>query len=149
MQNGILIAQLRTKKGISQDEMAQWLNIGLTTYKSLEANARPMSIQTLNDLSNYFRVTLNALLGLSQNLKEVDPFDIDYKYLRFSLKYVRRRNRVTQKELAQDLSLSVSSIAQYEKHPEKLNAYYLYRFAQRFHVSVDYICGKTLKKEVL
>ena len=149
MQNGVLISQLRTARGLSQLDVARRLKVTLTSYKLYEGGIRPMKIQELNMLSNYFKVSFNTLLGLSKNLNEFGPFDLDYKYLRFSLKYVRRIHRVTQKELAREFQISVPMISYYEKHPESLKADYLLKFAKRFHVSVDYICGKTLKKEVL
>ena len=149
MQNGMLISKLRVEHNLSQKEMAKYLHVGVSPYKLFEANIRPMNIKELNRLSNYFKVSLNTLLGLSNNLTEFGPFDIDYKYLRFSLKYIRKRHRITQKKLAQDFHVSYATVSRFEKYPEKVNASYLYMFAKKFGVSVDYICGKTLKKEVL
>ena len=149
MQNGLVIAQIRTERGLSQRDVARHLKVSLAVYKLYEANARPMKIDELNALSNYFKVSLNVLLGISKIIRTVHLFDIDYKYLRFSMRYVRKINRVTQKELAKDLHVSVVTVAKLEKHPEYMTAAYLRAFATRFHVSADYICGKTLKKEVL
>ena len=149
LQNGLLISEIRTKLGLSQLDMAKKLGITLAAYKSYEANLRPMKIQELDFLSNYFRVSLNALLGFTHNLRVLGSAPIDYKYLRFSLRYIRRIHRITQKKLAHDLQVSLPLIGYFEKHPETLKADYLYKFAKYFHVSVDYICGKTLKKEVL
>ena len=149
MQNGLLISKIRTEKNLSQHDMEQILNLTLTAYKLYESNVRPMKIDELNKISNYFKISLNTLLGLSDNLTEFGPFDLDYKYLKFSLKYVRKIHRVTQRELAKELNVSIPTIAHYEKHPESLKVDYLRAFALKFHVSVDYICGKTLKKEVL
>ena len=149
MQNGMLISKLRVDHHKTVKEMARYLNIGTSPYKRYEASLKPMKIQELNALSNYFKVSLNTLLGLSDNMHEFGSFDIDYKYLRFSLRYIRRMQRITQKELAKDLNVSVPTVARYEKHPELLKVDYLLKFAKRFSISVDYICGKTLKKEVL
>ena len=147
MQDGMLISKIRSSLGLSQLDMARYLNLTLTTYKAYELNHRPMKIHELNALSNYFKVSLNTLLGLSKNLQDFGPFDLDYKYLRFSLRYIRKINRITQKKLAHDLEVSVPTIGYYEKHPEALKADYLRKFALYFHVSADYICGKSLKKK--
>lgn len=149
MQNGMLISRLRVEHRRTISEMARYLNIGVSPYKRYEANIKPMKIQELNALSNYFKVSLNTLLGLSDNLTEYGSYDLDYKYLRFSLRYIRKINRVTQKQLAKDLKVSAPTVANFEKHPETLKADYLRAFALRFSISVDYICGKTMKKEVL
>ncbi len=149
MQNGMLISKIRSQKKLTQQKLADYLNVTLSVYKLYEASIRPMKIEELNQLSKYFKISLNTLLGLSSNLAPVKVTNIDYKYLKFSLRYIRRRNRISQKQLAKDLNVSISSVANYEKHPEKLNASYLHLFAEHFQISVDYICGKTLKKEVL
>lgn len=149
MQNGLLISRLRTKNNLSVKDMANYLGIGITPYKCFEANQRPMSIKELNTLSNYFKVSLNALLGLSNNLDAPNSFDIDYKYLKFSLKYLRKINKFTQKDLAKALNVTAYTISHYEKYPEEVKADYLRAFALKFHISVDYICGKSLEKKVL
>ena len=66
-----------------------------------------------------------------------------------NLKVLLSDNKMTQKELAKEFKVSIPTIAHYEKYPESLKVDYLRNFALKFHVSVDYICGKTLKKEVL
>lgn len=149
MQNGELMAKLRDENGLSQRQMANILNVTLTVYKLYEAGVRPMKLEELNQFSNYFHLSLNTLLGFSECMNFCEATPIDYKYLRFSMKYVRKIHRVTQKDLAKELRVSVPTVSRYEKHPEDLNASYLHDFAKRFLVSADYICGKTLKKEVL
>lgn len=149
MQNGLLIARIRTNLNLSQKNVANYLNVPLASYKLFESSIRPMKIRELNILSDFFKISLNTLLSLSTNTSNLNLQQIDYKYLKFSLKYVRKINRVTQKDLASEFKLSVPTIARYEKNPLNVNACYLYNFAKKFHVSIDYICGKTLKKEVL
>lgn len=150
MQNGNLIAMYRIKKGLAQEEMATLLKVSYSTYKLYEANIRTMKLPELNFLSNYYHISLNSLLNISDNPKSLnDKKDIDYKYLKFSLRYIRRINRVYSKDLAREFKMSTSTITKYEKHPECVSTAYLYMFAKKFHISLDYICGKTLKKEVL
>ena len=149
MQDGMLISKLRSEHNLSQKDMARFLKVTLSSYKLYEANIRPMRIEELNQLSNYFKISLNTLLGLSKNINEFGPFDLYFKYLKFSLKYVRKIHRVTQQELAEEFKISIPTIHRYESNPQNLKVDYLHFFATKFHVSIDYICGKTLKKEVL
>ena len=149
MQNGYLIAKLRIKQNISQKDMADMLNLGITSYKFFEANLRPMGIKELNIISNYFKISLNTLLNITDKIIYQNSSDIDYKYLKFSINYIRKINRITQKELAKEFMMTPTTISKYEKDPSNINANYLYLFAKKFNISIDYICGKTLKKEVL
>lgn len=150
MQNSNLIATLRVKKGLTQKDMATLLKVSHSVYKLYESNLRIMRLAELNYLSNLFNISLNSLLGISTNPLSfnIKP-DIDYKYLKFSLRFVRRRNRITAKDLAKEFHMSAATISRYEHHPEYTSITYLYLFAKKFQVSIDYICGKTLKKEIL
>ena len=149
MQNSNLLINLRIKDKLTQLEMANILNVSLKTYQNYENGLRPMKLEEINLISNRYKISFNALLDITKDLKYFNTEEnIDYKYLKFSLRYVRRMARVTIKDLAKIMHISASSIMKYEKNPMSVNIIYLYNFAKYFNVSVDYICCKTLKKEV-
>lgn len=150
MQDGFRIANLRIEKGLSQKDMAKILGIGITTYKKYEAGASIMKLEQINIISNMFDASIDYLLGLTNKIDcQKISSEIDYKYLRFSLKYHRRMKRIEQIKLAKDFKVSTSTISSYEKFAYNISAAYLVQFAKRFYISIDYICGKTMKKEVL
>ncbi|MBE6154961.1 MAG: helix-turn-helix transcriptional regulator [Firmicutes bacterium] len=149
MQNNVILASFRTKNNLTQKDMADLLNIGLSTYKMYEAGILPMKLEELNFLSNYYNISLNYLLNVSKkNITNNFRRSIDYKYLKFSLRYFRRLHRLTQKDLAKEFNTSVYSIIKYEKDASTVNILYLYLFAKKFNISIDYLCGKSLKKEI-
>lgn len=143
------MAKLRVKNKLSQQFVAELLNVALSTYKRYEAGTRIMNLEEINILSNFYNVSLNSLLNITKNTISYNTFkDIDYKYLRFSLKFIRQRNRVRQQDLETYFNLSRSTISRYEKHPELAKLNYFILFAKKFKVSLDYMCGKTLKREI-
>ncbi|MDE5539128.1 MAG: helix-turn-helix domain-containing protein [Bacilli bacterium] len=149
MQDGTLIANLRTKKNLTQADIAKLLQIDSATYKLYENNLRVIGLYELNYLSNYFQVPMDNLLGLRKyNKQKIECTRINYKYLRFSLKCIRRKSRITQREIGEEFGFSTSSVSKFENKPQLMNVSYLYLFAKKFNVSVDYMCGKTTKKEV-
>lgn len=149
MQNGLLIARLRIKNGVTQAKMAEFLNISIKTYKLLENGIVPISLEDLNTLSNFFDVSINSLLNLTTNTSNSNVFkDIDYKYLKFCLLFVRKRKRVRQADLAREFNISVNAISGYERNPKSVTISYLYSFAKKFNISIDYICGKTLDRKI-
>lgn len=151
MQNGYRIANLRIDHNISQKDMARILNLSFNTYRRIEDQVYPITLEKLNLISNMFDVSLDYLLGLTKNYKVFKKIsnEIDYSYLRFSLKYQRRMKKVNQQEVAKLFKVSISTIRNYEKFAKNLSVTYLIKFAQRFNISIDYICGKTLQKEIL
>lgn len=150
MQNGLVIASLRTNHKLTQLELAKLLDVSLSTYKLYEADIQPMKLEEINTLSNYFHVSLNYLMSLSDKPKSYNfQKEIDYSYLKFSFIFWRKRNRINQKTMAKEFGISYTTLSSYEKEPEKAPITFIYRFAKKFNVSIDYICGKSLKKEVL
>jgi len=150
MQNNLILASYRTKYNLSQKDMADILHVGYSTYKLYEAGLLSMSLNELNIISNYFNISLDYLLNLSKNpITSNFRRSIDYRYLRFCLRFLRRKDRISQRNLAKEFKISLYSISKYERCPEKVNIGYLYTFAKKFNISVDYLCGKSLKKEVL
>lgn len=59
------LINLRAKKGASQDEIAEHLNIAQNTYSGYEKGRCEPGISTLIRLANYFNVTIDYLLGYS------------------------------------------------------------------------------------
>ncbi len=151
MQNGLRIANLRVANNLSQIDIAKILNLSLTVYKKYELNEACMKLEQLNIIANMFNVSLDYLLGLSnysQVQKKISD-EIDYKYLRFSLKYQRRMKRIKQAEIAKNFNMATQTVHNYEKFAKNMSVNYLIQFAKRFKISIDYICGKTLQKEIL
>jgi transcriptional regulator with XRE-family HTH domain len=64
------------------------------------------------------------------------------------LKLLRQEKKITQKELATILNLSPSTIAMYETGKRKPDSDTLKLLADYFDVSVDYLLGRTSKKNV-
>ena len=59
---GKFIASLRKEKGLTQQKMADFLNIGLRAYQKYEQGERSPSIDCLVDIADIFDVSLDYLL---------------------------------------------------------------------------------------
>jgi transcriptional regulator with XRE-family HTH domain len=60
---GEKVKELRVKKGLSQDKLAQRLNISRTTITMWETLQREPDFETVKTLANYFNVSTDYLLG--------------------------------------------------------------------------------------
>ena len=119
MQNGLLLATLRTKKKLTQKEMATILKVSHSAYKLYEANLRVMKLETLNKLSNYYQVSLNSLLNLSSKTYSFNTHkEINYKYFSLNLKIIRQKNHISASQLAKEFNFSVTTIYKYENNPQ-------------------------------
>lgn len=57
------LAALRREKGLTQAELANLLNLGQSTIAMYEKNQRQPDPETLERLADFFRVSVDYLLG--------------------------------------------------------------------------------------
>ncbi len=61
----------------------------------------------------------------------------------FRLKEIRLAKGITQLKLAMDLNMNQNSVSRYENQEREADYKTLIAFADYFHVSVDYLLGRT------
>lgn len=61
----------------------------------------------------------------------------------FRLKEIRLAKGITQLKLAMDLNMNQNSISRYENEEREADYKTLIAFADYFHVSIDYLLGRT------
>jgi len=67
MDFGRKLKYLRTRKNISQKELAKLLNVGVTTISNYETGRNEPSHEKLKILASYFDTSIDYLLGKSDN----------------------------------------------------------------------------------
>lgn len=82
------IAELRRKKGISQEKLAEELNVTQASISAYE-NSSNIPTDILIALSDYFGVTIDYLLMVRDNCS-----DIEYKILLFYRKLPARQQHL-------------------------------------------------------
>lgn len=61
----------------------------------------------------------------------------------FRLQQLRKEKGITQLKLAMDLGMSQNTVSRYESGKREADYHTLILFADYFHVSVDYLLGRT------
>ena len=67
--------------------------------------------------------------------------------MEFRLKALRKERNVSQLKLALDLNMNQNSISRYETGEREADYETLIRFADYFDVSLDYLLGRTDKRD--
>lgn len=62
---GVLLKQLRRKKGLTQEQLADKLHLDKTNISKYEANIQTPSLETMVEFALIFNVSLDYLMGLS------------------------------------------------------------------------------------
>ena len=137
------IKDLRIDRNISQKEISEYLGINQSTYSKFELNKVVIPIELLNKLANYYQVSLDYLLKITNNSKIniVNP-NLDKKVVGENLKKIRKDNKLYQETLAQEIGTSHSLISEYESGKKLVSLTYGYAICKRYHVSLDYLYGK-------
>lgn len=126
-----------------QREVADAMGIKRSTYAVLENNYNIIPLKRLNDFANYFDVSIDYVFGLTNKKQYANSKkEINRDTTRLRLKQVRKENNYTQSKLAKYLNTSPSVWCDYERGRYLVSTTFIYEFAKKFNVSVDWILGK-------
>ena len=136
--------EIREKHDLSQRKTALKLKISKSYYNYFESGERIIPLPRLNDFSNLFHVDFDYTLGITDNnimTKELKT--LDKKLIGTRIKEIRKKNKLTQKALAELLNTSQSTISSYENGNTVILTAFLYEMCVKLNVSMNYIVGKT------
>ena len=145
---GAKIKELRERKGITQKDIANFLNIDAKLYSHYETEDRLIPCKHLYALSTYFNVSIDYLFDFTVKKNyEINNNVIDKTKIGERLKNIRKENKLTQVKLAKELNTTQSVIAEYEKGKNLIATPFLYTICKKYHVSADYLLGKIDKQQ--
>ena len=142
MKYSIILKKVREDYSLTQEDVANILNIDRRTYNHYETKEKIIPIKHLLSLSDYFDLSVDYLLGLStikqyENHKEADKIISGNR-----LKEFRKENKLTQVKLASILNTTFSSLAFNEKGRNYIATPFLYTICKKYGVSADYLLDK-------
>ena len=137
------IIDLRYEQDLKQLELAEILKIAPTTYNNYENEYEIMPIKHLNNLCNYFNVSLDYIMGFtsirnySNSKSNINNYQTGKR-----LKSIRKEKQLKQVNLAEFLNTSQSTIAKIETGENALATPFLYQICKKYNISADYLLGK-------
>lgn len=142
----VKIKDLREEYDLTQLKMSEIMNVSKSNYARWETNESIIPLKHLNNLCNYFNVSMDYITGLSKEKnyiiinKKLNKELIDKR-----LKEFRENNNLTQEELAKQINTSHSTISAYESGKTMLLTAFAYDICKKYNISLDYLCGRTDK----
>ena len=138
------LVYLRELKKITQNEVANFLNISLSTYNNYETEYELIPIKYLNDLANFFNVSIDYLFNFNdaKNYGNIRK-EINNQICAKRLKELRKHQKITQETLSKILNVSQSTIAKIETEKNIIATPFLYQICKTYNISADYLLGKT------
>ncbi len=137
------LLDIRIDADMKQEEMAEILKTTQSNYSRWETEKELIPLKKLNLLCNYFNVSMDYVIGKTRKNTPNGKHEINSKTIGKNLKIVREKNNVTQKELAQLLNTSQSTISGAETGKNILLTAFALQIVQKYNISLDWLCGRT------
>ncbi len=134
------IKDIREDKDITQEQMAKILGVNRSTYSMWEIGLSFMSVEQLCKFASYFNYSVDYVLGLSNNRKNIVSKEFSYKGLGNNIKKLRIKNNYSQNYLASKMKVTQACIVRWEKGITKISIPNLYELAKLFEVSLTELC---------
>lgn len=134
---------LREEKDLTQEDIGKILNVSRVAISQWETNKEIIPLEKLNAYANYFNVSLDYIVQIS-NVKEYKIINksLDSKIVGKRILYIRHKFGLTQKELANNLNTTHSTISAYETGKTLILTVFAYQICVKYNVSMDWLCGK-------
>lgn len=141
------LVETREDFNLKQKDIANILNITQQSYSLWENGTKIIPLKHLNSLCNYYNVSMDYVLGLS-NTRHYDVINtnINKSLIGKRLREFRIENNITQTELAKLLNTTHSTISAYESGKTTILTAFAYEICKKYNISMDYLCGRTNAK---
>lgn len=129
---GEKIAEQRKKLGLSQEELAEKLNISQKSISKYELGNRKPQYKVLVRMAEYFGVTTDYLLGLAKGGNTM---------LGKRINELRKSSGMTQEEFGKKLGVIKQTVSSWENDLSEPNHAATIAIAKLFGVTTDYLLG--------
>lgn len=142
LNNNERLIEIREDNSLSQRDLASILNISKSTYARWETQEQIIPLNRLVDFCNYFKVSMDYALNLSNENKYKKPISsLDRKLIGNNIKLIRKKFSLTQQNLADLLNTSHSTISAYEAGKTLILTIFAYQICLKYNISLDWLCG--------
>ncbi len=142
LNNNERLIEIREDNNLSQRDLASILNVSKSTYARWETQEQIIPLNRLVDFCNYFKVSMDYALNLSNENKYKNPIcSLDRKLIGNNIKLIRKKFSLTQQNLADLLNTSHSTISAYEAGKTLILTIFAYQICLKYNISLDWLCG--------
>ena len=134
---------LREEKDLYQTDMANILNVKQVNISNWENGKEIIPLTKLNIYANYFNVSLDYIMKLSdKKIPSINRNALDKILIGKNIKIIRMQNNLSQQDLANVLNTTKSTIWAYETGKTLILTAFAYQICAKYNVSMDWLCGR-------
>ena len=143
------LKDIREDLDFKQQEMAQLSNVPQSCYSRWETGKELIPLRKLVDFCNITKHSLDYVTGISKIEEKTDSkkLNLDLEKVGKRLRKIRLKNGYSQRQLAELLNTTQSTISAYENGETLILTAFAYQIAKQFHISLDELCGGIRRKE--
>ena len=138
------LKEIREERCLTQKEVATILQVDRSTYSGWETGKDTIPLRRLNKLSDYYKVSIDYITGLSNKITVYRVIDLDAKVIGQNLRNLRLSKKLSQKEIFIPLNTTSSTYSAYETGKVLIKTSFLYSIAKTYNASIDLLLGKKL-----
>lgn len=138
------LKERRNYEGYTQQNIADILKVQRATYAGWESGKDIMPLRQLFKIANSYQLSLDYLTGLSDDDSKVrsKSKSINLDNVALNLKSFRKKNHLTQVQVANALKTTQSNIHKYETGKSLITTMYAIEFSKHFSYSLDKLLGR-------
>lgn len=139
------LCDLREEKNISQTDLAKIINVDRSLISKWEKGTEIIPLEHLNTLCNYYETSMDYALGLS-NKNEYKPANskLNKIVIGNNIKQLRTQYKLTNRELADILNTTSSTISAYETGKNIILTAFAIELCKKYNISLDELSGRFL-----
>lgn len=134
---------LREEQDLFQNDIADILNVKQVNISNWENGKEIIPLTKLNMYANYFNVSLDYIMKLSdKKIPSINRNTLDKISIGKNIKIIRMQNNLSQQDLANVLNTTKSTIWAYETGKTLILTAFAYQICIKYNVSMDWLCGR-------
>ena len=136
------LKEIREERNLTQKDIAKTLEVDRSTYAGWETGKDTIPLRRLNKLSDYYKISVDYMTGLSDVTSSYRVIDLDAKVIGQNLKEFRKERNLVQKDIFLFLNTTSSTYSAYETGKVLIKTDFLYSICRNYNASMDELLGK-------
>ena len=136
------LKEIREERNLTQKDIAKTLEVDRSTYVGWETGKDTIPLRRLNKLSDYYKISVDYMTGLSDVTSSYRVIDLDAKVIGQNLKDFRKERNLVQKDIFLFLNTTSSTYSAYETGKVLIKTDFLYSICKNYNASMDELLGK-------
>ena len=143
------LEDLRDEHDLKKKDVAKAIGVVESVYSEWENGKLSIPTKRLNQLANYFEVSIDYMLGISNKRTRIKSSDaIDMKSVSARLKEIRKSLKLTMRDLSDKFNTSSSAISNYENGKFLILSSFLIELCKYSNYSIDWVLGRSDNKHL-